>query len=165
MDRSNGPYGWFPLLVGGAALNLTAQFLGPSRAAKSEYAKSTRPPFAPPSWAFGIAWPLNNLLTLWGNREVLNAPPSADRTAYLRLHAAAWVLFTSYGFLRFRLKSPLLGYLNTTLYSALIVASAARAARIDRRLLASYVTLIPWLSLATVLSLYQLNDSDPLFGG
>lgn len=166
VDNSHRPrYGWIPLLLGGAALNVAAQLLGPSGAAKSAYAKSTRPPFAPPAWTFGIAWPINNLLTLWGNREVLNAPPSADRTAYLRLQAAAWVFFTTYGLARFRLKSPLLGYLNTTLYFALIVASAARAARMDRRLLASYATLIPWLTLATILSLYQLNDDDPLFEG
>jgi tryptophan-rich sensory protein len=166
MDNLNRPkYGWLPLLLGVAALNIGAQLLGPSKSAKSEYAKSTRPPFAPPAWAFGIAWPINNLLTLWGNRQVLNASPSRDRTAYLRLQAAAWALFTTYGFARFRLKSPLLGYLNTTLYFASIVASAARAARIDRRLLASYATLIPWLLLATILSLYQLNDEDPLFEG
>jgi tryptophan-rich sensory protein len=73
--------------------------------------------------------------------------------------------FYHIGFARFRLKSPLLGYLNTTLYFASIVASAARAARIDRRLLAPYATLIPWLLLATILSLYQLNDEDPLFEG
>lgn len=166
MDDTNRPhYGWLPILLGGVALNVAAQIAGPSKSAKSEYAKSTRPPFAPPAWVFGVAWPINNLLTLWGNRQVLNAPYSADRTAYLRLQAAAWTLFATYGFVRFRLKSPLLGYLNTTAYSALIVASAARAVRIDRRLLASHATLVPWLALAMVLSLYQLQDEDPLFGG
>jgi tryptophan-rich sensory protein len=96
MDNLNRPkYGWLPLLLGVAALNIGAQLLGPSKSAKSEYAKSTRPPFAPPAWAFGIAWPINNLLTLWGNRQVLNASPSRDRTAYLRLQAAAWALFTT----------------------------------------------------------------------
>ncbi|MDQ2866424.1 MAG: tryptophan-rich sensory protein [Candidatus Eremiobacteraeota bacterium] len=156
-------YGLVETLAAGIAMNVIANVLGPSDAAKTEYAKSTRPRFAPPSWAFGVAWPVNNLLTLWGNRRVLNAPPSPDRTAYIRLQAATWALFMSYGLVRFRLKSPILGYANTTMYLALTVASLSRAARIDRKLLLSFSTLIPWLLLATTLSVYQLNDADPLF--
>ena len=156
-------YTWPQMLAAGVVLNLTALALGPTSSAKEQYAKSTKPPFAPPSWVFGIAWPINNLLTLWGNRHVLNAPASPDRTAYLRLQAATWALFLTYGIVRFRLDSPLLGYLNTTAFLAFSVASAARAARIDSKLLLSYATLFPWLVLATTLSVYQLQDPDPLF--
>ena len=158
-------YGWPATLAFGLAMNGLAQVLGPVSAAKSEYARSTRPPFAPPSWLFGVAWPINNLLTLWANREVLNAPPSPDRTAYLQLQFATWVLFATYGLARFRLRSPILGYANTVMFLALAVPSAVRAARIDRKLLAAYATLGPWLVLATVLSVYQLGNPDPLFGG
>jgi translocator protein len=165
MDDSTNSrrYGWLPVLLGGAILNIAAQVLSPPRTAKEEYARSTRPPFAPPGWAFGVAWPVNNLLTLWGNRRVLNAPKGPDRTAYLRLQAATWALFTTYGLVRFRLKSPILGFAHTTLYFALTIASAVRAARLDRTLLASFSTLIPWLALAMTLSVYQLGDDDPLF--
>lgn len=164
-DRTNGGrYGPWPLIGGVLVLNVAANLLGSPREAKEEYARSTRPPFAPPPWAFGVAWPINNLLTLWGNHRALNAPPSNDRTAYLRLQLAVWTLFTTYGFVRFRLRSPILGAAHTTLYLLLTVASAVRAARMDRRLLASFATLIPWLLLATTLSLYQLGDPDPLFG-
>ncbi len=166
MADSENPrrYGWRALLIGGAALNIASQLLSSPGAAKEEYARGTRPPFAPPAWAFGVVWPINNLLTLWGNHCVLNAPPGPDRTAYLRLQAAAWALFTTYGFVRFRLKSPSLGFAHTTLYFALTLSSALRAARIDRKLLASYATLIPWLLLATTLSVYQLGDPDALLG-
>ncbi len=153
------------MLLAGVALNVVSQLLSSPGAAKEEYARSTRPAFAPPAWVFGVAWPINNLLTLWGNRNALNAPPSPDRTAYLRLQAATWALFTTYGFVRFRLRSPILGFAHTTLYSALTLASAARAARLDRKLLASFATLIPWLALAAALSVYQLGDADPLFEG
>jgi tryptophan-rich sensory protein len=156
-------YGWPEMIVAGMAINAVAQLLGPTTMAKDVYAGSTRPPISPPAWSFGIVWPINNLLTLWGNREVLNAEPSADRTAYLRLQAATWALFISYGFVRFRLRSPILGYVNTILYLALTVASSVRAARLDRKLLASYSTLLPWLVLASVLQIYQLNDPDPIF--
>ncbi|MEO9169821.1 MAG: TspO/MBR family protein [Candidatus Baltobacteraceae bacterium] len=155
-------YGTLEILAAGIAMNAIALLLGPTAAAKNEYAKSTQPPFAPPSWVFGVAWPINNLLTLWANHRVLNAAASPDRSAYIRLEAATWALFMSYGLLRFRLKSPLLGYADTALYLALSIASASRAARIDRWLLIAYSTLIPWLLFATTLSVYQLNDPDPL---
>jgi tryptophan-rich sensory protein len=164
-DSRRRRYGWPAMLAFGVTVNAVAQFLGPTSSAKSEYARSTRPPFAPPSWLFGVAWPINNLLTLWGNREVLSAPPSPDRTAYLQLQAATWALYATYGLARFRLRSPILGYANTAMFLALAGPSAVRAARIDRKLLASYATLGPWLVLATILSVYQLGDPDPLFGG
>lgn len=160
---SERKYGFLPLVAGALAANYAAQLLGPMDKARAEYAKSTRPPFAPPPWAFGVAWPINNVLTLWGNWRVLNAPPSDDRTAYLRLQAVMWILFTTHGLVRFRLRSPVLGALNTFAYTTFAAASAFRAARIDRRLLASYSTLIPWLLVASALSAYQLGDPDAVF--
>jgi translocator protein len=161
---SERKYGFLPLVAGAIAVNYAAQLLGPMDKARAEYAKSTRPPFAPPPWSFGVVWPINNVLTLWGNWRVLNAPPSGDRTAYLRLQAAMWTLFMTHGLVRFRLRSPVLGALNTFAFTALAVASASKAARIDRRLLASYSTLIPWLLVASALSACQLGDPDAIFG-
>jgi translocator protein len=153
-------YGFLPLVAGAFVANAIALKLGPTADARSEYAKSTRPPFAPPPWAFGVVWPINNVLTLWGNWRVLNAEPSDDRSAYLRLQAAMWGLYMTHGLLRFRLKSPMLGALNTFAFTALAAASAIRAQRIDRQLLASYSTLIPWLLIASALSACQLGDPD-----
>ncbi|HEX3459153.1 MAG TPA: TspO/MBR family protein [Candidatus Baltobacteraceae bacterium] len=163
--KNSGRYGWPAMILGGVALNVIANILATTREARIEYSSSTRPWFAPPAWAFGVVWPINNLMTLWANRCVLNAPPSRDRTAYLRLQASTWALFTTYGFVRFRLRSPILGCTHTSLYLVLTLASAVRAERIDRRLLASLATLIPWLLLATALSVYQLGDSDSPFEG
>ena len=165
VDNSHRPrYGWIPLLLGGAALNVAAQLL-PLGSGEERVREEHAATFCAAGLDVRHRVADQQAADALGKSRVLNAPPSADRTAYLRLQAAAWVFFTTYGLARFRLKSPLLGYLNTTLYFALIVASAARAARMDRRLLASYATLIPWLTLATILSLYQLNDDDPLFEG
>jgi translocator protein len=156
-------YGFFPLAAGVVAANVIAQLLVPTGKAKAEYAKSTRPWFSPPPWAFGVAWPINNALTLWGNWRVLNADPSEDRSAYVRLHAAMWVLFMTHGLLRFRLRSPILGALNSFTFTALAAASAVRARRIDPALLASYATLLPWLAVASALSACQLGDPDAVF--
>jgi tryptophan-rich sensory protein len=156
-------YGLFPLAAGVVAANVIAQLLVPTGKAKAEYAKSTRPWFSPPPWAFGVAWPINNALTLWGNWRVLNADPSEDRSAYVRLHAAMWVLFMTHGLLRFRLRSPILGALNSFTFTALAAPSAVRARRIDPALLASYATLLPWLAVASALSACQLGDPDAVF--
>ncbi len=160
---SERKYGFLPLVAGALAANYAAQLLGPMDKARAEYAKSTRPPFAPPPWSFGVVWPINNVLTLWGNWRVLNSPRSEDRTSYLRLQAAMWTLFMTHGLVRFRLRSPVLGALNTFAFTTLAAASAFRAARIDRRLLASYSTLIPWLIVASALSACQLGDPDAVF--
>jgi hypothetical protein len=115
---------------------------------------------------FTFVWAINNGLTLWGNHEVLNAPSSPDRTAYLRLQAATWLLYVTYGWLYFRLKSPILGQLNSVSYLALTLASTRRAAKVDRKLLWSFATLVPWLFIAASgASWVAANEPDPIFGG
>jgi benzodiazapine receptor len=97
-----------------------------------------------------------------GNVRVLNAPPSADRTAYLRLWAATWLLYSSFGYAFFRRKSPVLGFLVTVNFSALALLSAGRAVRIDRSLWVTYSTLLPWIALATaVAGSVALDNPDP----
>jgi hypothetical protein len=54
----------------------------------------------------------------------------------------------------------MLGALNTFAFTALAGASAIRARRIDRGLLASFSTLMPWLVIASLLSAAQLGDPD-----
>ncbi len=134
---------------------------------KSEIERRTGEARAPlAGLLFTGVWSVNNLLTLWGNREVLNAPDSPDRTAYLRLEAATWLLYVAYGPLFFRLKSPVLGQLNAVSYLALTLAAAKRAANIDRKLLGSFATLVPWLFLAaTGATWVAATEPDPLFGG
>jgi tryptophan-rich sensory protein len=156
-------YGILPLVGGALAAYAVARLLLPTRKAKDVYAKSTRPWFSPPRWAFGVAWPINIALTLWGNWRVLNADPSNDRSAYLRLQAGMWLMFMTHGLVRFRLGSPVLGALNSFTFTALAAASAVRARRIDPVLLASYATLLPWLVVASAVSASQLGDPDAVF--
>lgn len=42
---------------------------------KAAYSALRQPVFAPPGWAFGPVWTLNNALQLWGLLHVLNLPP------------------------------------------------------------------------------------------
>jgi hypothetical protein len=99
---------------------------------------------------------------IWGNVRVLNAPPSADRTAYLRLWAATWVLYLLFGYAFFRRKSPVFGLLVSVNFSALSVLSAQRGLRIDRGLWVTYSTLLPWIVLATLVAgSVALDNPDP----
>jgi benzodiazapine receptor len=140
-----------PALLSGAAIS-------PVR----RYEALKRPWFAPPGWVFPVAWGINTGLMISGNVRVLNAPPSADRTAYLRLWAATWLLYLAFGYAFFRCRSPLLGLLVTVNFSALSVLSARRAMRIDRRLWIAYSTLLPWIVLATLVAgAVALDNPDP----
>jgi tryptophan-rich sensory protein len=151
---------WREGLAFGAAINIVARLLGTNT---GRYQALRRPWFAPPGWFFPIAWGINSALSIAGNVRVLNAPPGPDRTAYLRLWAATWLLYVSFGYAFFRRKSPLLGLLVTTNFAVLAVLSADRAMRIDRRLWFTYATLLPWLALAVaVAASVALDNPDPL---
>jgi alpha-beta hydrolase superfamily lysophospholipase/tryptophan-rich sensory protein len=159
-SRPRRLYTWREGLAFGAAVNIAARLLGTNT---GRYEEIKRPWFAPPGWAFPLVWGINSALSIAGNVRVLNAPPSADRTAYLRLWTATWVLYLSFGYAFFRRKSPLLGLLVTTNFFTLAVLSAGRALRIDRRLWVNYSTLLPWLALATaVAASVALDNPDPL---
>ncbi len=146
---------------GGFALAWFRRARRPARSGRYETLR--RPWFAPPGWVFPVAWGVNSALAIAGNVRVLNAPPSTDRTAYLRLWAATWLLYTSFGYAFFRRKSPLLGFLVTVNFLALSVLSARRALRIEARLWLSYATLLPWLALATLVAgSIALDNADPL---
>ena len=143
-------YTWREGLAFGAAINVVSRLLGTNT---GRYETIKRPWFAPPGWVFPVVWSINNVLAINGNLRVLNAPPSADRTAYLRLWAATWVLFVLFGYAFFRRKSPLLGLLDTVNFLALAILSAGRAVRIERRLWLTYATLLPWMTLAVAVAL------------
>lgn len=177
LDRANGPpavvgpesadiagqrrvYTWREGLAFGAAVNIAARLAGTNT---GRYQEIARPWFAPPGWVFPLAWSINSTLAIWGNLRVLNGPPSADRTAYLRLWAGTWVLYTLFGYAFFRRRSPLLGLLVTVNFLVLSVLSASRAVRIERDLWKTYATLLPWLVLATaVAGSVALDNPDPL---
>jgi benzodiazapine receptor len=153
-------YTWREGLAFGAAVNVVSRLLGTNT---GRYETIKRPWCAPPGWVFPVVWGINNVLMIAGNVRVLNAPPSTDRTAYLRLWAVTWLLYLSFGYAFFRRRSPLLGFLVTANFSALALLSAARAVRIEPGLWITYSTLLPWSALATaVAGAIALENPDPL---
>jgi alpha-beta hydrolase superfamily lysophospholipase/tryptophan-rich sensory protein len=153
-------YSWRAGVLFGLAINVAARLLGRNT---GRYETIKRPWFAPPGFVFPIVWGINSTLSIAGNLRVLNAPDSGDRSAYLRLWAATWVLYISFGYAFFRRKSPVLGLLVTVNFLVLAILSFGRALRLDRRLGWTYVTLLPWLGLAGAVALsVALENPDPL---
>ncbi|HYX48983.1 MAG TPA: tryptophan-rich sensory protein, partial [Ktedonobacteraceae bacterium] len=64
--------------------------------------------FAPPSWAFGPAWLVNNISVIWGTWRVLNKPEGTPgRTSFLALQATSWLNFVVFNAAYFSLRSPI----------------------------------------------------------
>lgn len=130
------------------------------------YSNFEQAPFAPPSWLFGPVWLLNNASVLVGNILLLNKPADTPgRTPLLWLQAVNWLIFASFTYVYFVLDSPILAFIWTFGMFLLTVASMIISWRIDRRITASFITLILWLTLASGVAAYQfLYNADPLFG-
>ncbi|MBA3946561.1 MAG: tryptophan-rich sensory protein [Herpetosiphonaceae bacterium] len=122
--------------------------------------------FAPPSWVFGPAWAINNLSVLWGNLRLLNMPADTPyRRPLLWLQGGSWLLFSTFSYAYFGLQSPILAFTWTSSMYALTIASAILASNIDPKIVTSLITLLLWLSLASVVAAYQMvYNPDPFFG-
>lgn len=160
-------YRWWHGLAFGLAANAISGLSLVGRKQEQRYYESLRQaPFAPPSWAFGPAWTINNISVLWGNLRLLNTDQDTPhRRSLLWLQAASWAIFSSFSYVYFRQRSPILAFTWTSGMFVLTICSMLLASKIDRKLVLSLVTLLLWLSLATPVAAYQMiyND-DPLFG-
>jgi tryptophan-rich sensory protein len=125
------------------------------------------PRYAPPGWLFPPVWAINNAFTLWGNLRLLNQPVGTPgRRPMLALQGMSWALFSTFGFVYFRKRSPILAAVWTATDWALTAATVAIAAKNGQGdIVKSQATKFAWLSLAVPVSSYQgLHNPDPLFG-
>jgi tryptophan-rich sensory protein len=112
----------------------------------------------PPSWAFGPAWLVNNVLVIWGIWQVLNKPKQTPgRTAYLALQGVSWVDFILFNAAYFSLRSPLNAFVLTFVMFLLTIASGMVALfRLkDSKVALSLVTLFLWLIVALTAATFQ----------
>lgn len=166
-ERAARRYRWwhgvaFWLLVNvGSGLSIRSRSLD-----RAYYENMRQAPFAPPGWVFGPAWFLNNVLILWGNLRLLNNDEHVPhRRTLLWLQGASWLIYSTFSYVYFRKRSPILAFVWTAGMYALTIISILLSRRIDRKIAWSFTTLFLWLSLATPVALYQmLYNPDPLFG-
>ena len=159
-------YRWYHALGFGLAVNLASGLSGRRAEDRRFYESFEQASFAPPSWAFAPVWAANNASTLWGNLRLLNQPEDApNRQALLWLQGASWLVFSTFGWVYFKKKSPILAFVWTTIHWLLTIASVLLSLENDRKIAASLGTLLAWLTLATPVAAYQAaRNPDELLG-
>lgn len=161
-----GHYRWYHALVFGLTANLASGLLLGRRAEDRRFYESfEQASFAPPSWAFAPVWAANNASTLWGNLRLLNLPEDApNKNALLWLQGVSWFLFSTFGYVYFRKRSPILAFVWTAIHWLLTIASIILSLKTDRKIALSLATLLAWLTLATPVAAYQATrNPDELF--
>jgi len=160
-------YRWYHALTFGLAVNLVAGLSAGRRAEDRRfYENFEQASFAPPSWLFVPVWAANNASTLWGNLTLLNQPDNApNRRVLLWLQGASWSLFSTFAWVYFKKKSPILAFVWTATMWLLTIASVLLSLKNDRKITLSLATLLAWLTLATPVAAYQAaRNPDQLLG-
>lgn len=157
---------WHGLAFGVMANAVSGLSVGRRSEDQRYYEAMNQAPWAPPSWVFGPAWTFNNISVLWGNLRLLNLPEATpQRRTLLWLQGASWAIFSTFSYVYFNRRSPILAFTWTGGMYVLTISSMLLASRIDRKIVLSLVSLFLWLSLATPTAAYQMvYNPDPLFG-
>src|SRR5438132_8306447 len=114
--------------------------------------------FAPPSWAFGPVWTINNISEVWGLLLALNKPKGTPgRRLYLTLQGLTWLNFVVFNAGYFSLRSPINALVLTFTFFLLTVARlfVAIFGLEDSRVALSLATTIMWLMSALTAALFQ----------
>ena len=168
LDRAFRPerYRWYHALAFGLAVNLVSGLSGRRAEYRRFYESFEQASFAPPSWLFVPVWAANNASTLWGNLRLLNQPDNTpNRGALLSLQGASWFLFSTFAWVYFKKKSPILAFVWTAAMWLLTIASVLLSLKNDRKITLSLATLLAWLTLATPVAAYQAaRNPDQLLG-
>ncbi len=126
------------------------------------------PVFAPPGPAFPLAWAINNAARTAGVVRVLNMPQGTPgRKTYLTLQGASLVNYASFNPLYFGLRSPTNGAVVTLLDTGLNLGSlyVATTELKDTKAALSLSTVLPWLGLASAVSVSVALWNDDAFYG
>ena len=119
------------------------------------------PRVAPPAWAFGPAWTLNNAASSYAALRIINLPEGTPhRAAILALEGYNWAMFPLHAPLFFGLRSPMLGALHTGSCLGTTALSAALAARTDPKAALALMPRLAWLGLATYLSVFVAQHNE-----
>lgn len=133
-----------------------------------EYFKQLRQSrIAPPSAAFGPAWTINNVGSIYALLRVLNKPVSTrGRQEFLALQVASWVDFVVFNAAYFSLRSPLnaLVLTLTMLVLTLLSEFVALFRLKDTAVALSLASLVIWLLIASTAAIFQAAwNKDDLY--
>jgi translocator protein len=121
------------------------------------YRRQRLPPFAPPAWAFPVAWTINGTGALFALvRVARRGKETPGRARFLRAQLAAWLLFAGFNRLYFGLRSPINAAIVTCLYTAATAISLRETLRMnDKKAALGFAPTLAWLALALPLALTQ----------
>ena len=129
------------------------------------YADFQQPKWAPPGWAFPVAWTVSTVSLAAAGAHLLlrpGHPRRAELLAYLGLHSALYAPFSR---VYFDERSPVLAAAWTTADLAVCHLAFYRALGVNGKVAAGFVPVNLWLTLAAPLSLYQAAaNPDPIYG-
>jgi tryptophan-rich sensory protein len=114
--------------------------------------------FAPPSWAFGPAWLINNISVIWGTWRVLSKPEGTPgRTSFLALQGASWLNFVVFNAAYFSLRSPINSLvLAFSMFVLTILSGFVAIFKLKDTVVAlSLATLFIWLMIALTAASFQ----------
>ena len=138
---------------------------GGTQRTRITYQDAKLPPFAPPGWAFPVAWTLNNASLTSVALEAARTPNgAAGKRELLALLAAHGALFFAWPFTFVRMRSPVLAAAVTIADLGVNAAAAYRASQLNKRYVLRFATTLAWLSLGSALAAsIALTNRDPLF--
>lgn len=136
---------------------------GDPEESREQYEEQKTPPWSPPSWLFGIAWPINNIALVWAGIRLLNSRKRfPHRQSLLRLQGMHWLIFMTFGWVYFRKQSPWLAALWTQGDALVALRSYVLARKGDDKLARAYLPLNLWTWFASSVAWYQaLYNPDP----
>ncbi len=151
-----------------AAFGLPYLFRKPGSSHKAEdefYESENTPGWAPPSWAFPVAWSINTVVLAWATQYLYLRSGHPRRRQLLGLLGAHWAVYATFERAYFGERSPVLAAVWTSADFAICHLAFYRALGVNRSLAAAWVPVNLWLTLALPLSIYQLtHNEDPRFG-
>ncbi|MEO7455334.1 MAG: TspO/MBR family protein [Gemmatimonadaceae bacterium] len=116
------------------------------------YRGLAKPPFTPPSAAFGPVWTTLYALIAASGWRVWRAPSSPERTRALVLWGVQQALNTAWSPLFFGEQRIVAALADIILLDASATAYALAARRVDKPAAAMMIPYLAWLSLATALN-------------
>ena len=134
-------------LVAGTAVGAAS-----ARSAKADYASTKKPAWSPPSWAFGVVWPILYALMGAASYLVWRAKPSSAQRLALGLYAVQLLLNLAWSPVYFGMGARVAALAILIALDVAVALTIVAFARVDVKaawLMAPYAA---WLAVATALN-------------
>lgn len=153
------------LAVGVSLLGRLSSGKSSAKKQKLYTTKLKQAPWAPPAWAFAVAWPVINFFLIQTLFRLLQAEPSPAKRRQLVIQTFIWAIFFSFNYVYFSKKSSVLAAAWTMADSLLSILGFSLALKMDKRIAYGYIPLAVWTAYASTVADYQaLKNPDPVVG-